>query len=81
MLQRILKIVLDTPLHRVFDYAWQGDVLPLVGQLVQVEFGSRKVAGMIVEIALASEVPVDKLKTVSAIRSALRQADLLSCFR
>jgi len=72
--QRILQIVLDTPLDRTFDYRWRrnGDEpLPQVGQLAIVPFGRREVAGLIIGLAEHTEVPADKLKDVLAVRSQL----------
>jgi len=72
--QRILQIVLDTPLDRTFDYRWRrnGDEpLPQVGQLAIVPFGRREVAGLIIGLAEQTEVPADKLKDVLAVRSQL----------
>ena len=74
MEQRILQIVLDTPLDRTFDYRWRrnGDEpLPQVGQLAIVPFGRREVAGLIIGLAEHTEVPADKLKDVLAVRSQL----------
>ena len=74
MEQRILQIVLDTPLDRSFDYRWlgeQGQVLPQIGQLAMVSFGRRAVAGLIVGVSEHTEVPPDKLKDVIAVRSQL----------
>jgi len=69
---RILKIALDTPLDRCFDYRWNGDgELPLPGQLALVPFGRREAVGMIVAIEQESEVAVDKLKDVIALRTQL----------
>ncbi|MBY0557977.1 MAG: primosomal protein N' [Burkholderiaceae bacterium] len=69
----ILQIVLDTPLHAVFDYRWHCDAAerPQVGQLALVPFGRREVAGLIVGVAETSEVPADKLKDALAVRSQL----------
>ncbi|AKZ61910.1 primosomal protein N' [Herbaspirillum hiltneri N3] len=74
MEQRILQIVLDTPLDRTFDYRWrrQGDeALPQIGQLAIVPFGRREVAGLIIGLAEQTEVPDGKLKDVLAVRSQL----------
>ena len=74
MEQRILQIVLDTPLDRRFDYRWlgaDGQVLPHIGQLAIVPFGRREVAGLIVAVVEQTEVPQDKLKDVIAVRSQL----------
>ncbi|MFJ9451868.1 MULTISPECIES: primosomal protein N' [unclassified Herbaspirillum] len=74
MEQRILQIVLDTPLDRTFDYRWirNGDeALPQIGQLAIVPFGRREVAGLIVGLAEQTDVPAGKLKDVLAVRSQL----------
>ncbi|MFC0167469.1 primosomal protein N' [Pseudoduganella danionis] len=69
----ILQIVLDTPLHAVFDYRWPCAAAdrPQVGQLALVPFGRREVAGLIVGVADNSDVPEDKLKDALAVRSQL----------
>jgi primosomal protein N' (replication factor Y) len=72
--QRILQIVLDTPLDRTFDYRWvrNGDeALPQIGQLAIVPFGRREVAGLIIGLAEQTDVPDGKLKDVLAVRSQL----------
>ena len=74
MEQRILQIVLDTPLDRTFDYRWvrNGDeALPQIGQLAIVPFGRREVAGLIIGLADQTDVPEGKLKDVLAVRSQL----------
>ena len=69
----ILRIALDTPLNAVFDYRWhcEADARPQVGQLALVQFGSREVTGLIVEVADQTEVPEAKLKDALAVRSQL----------
>ncbi|HEX7634078.1 MAG TPA: primosomal protein N' [Noviherbaspirillum sp.] len=67
----ILKIALDTPLDRCFDYRWNGDIEPQIGQLALVPFGRREVVGLIVGMDDVSDVPDDKLKEVIAVRSQL----------
>lgn len=70
----ILKISLDTPVGPVFDYRWQPTDeanTPQIGQLALVPFGRREVVGMIVGLATTTDVPVDKLKDVIAVRSQL----------
>jgi primosomal protein N' (replication factor Y) len=74
----ILRVVLDTPVDRVFDYRWipvDEAPLPEVGQLAIVPFGRREVAVVIVAIASQTEVPEDKLKDALAVRSALPALD------
>lgn len=69
-----LQIVLDTPLDRVFDYRWSLDdqtAAPMVGQLALVPFGTRNVIGMIVAINDKTDVPVDKIRDVIAVRDQI----------
>ncbi len=72
MKQLFLNVALDAPLDTCFDYRWNGDGdAPLPGQLALVPFGRREVAGVIVAVRQRSEVAVDKLKDVIAVRSQL----------
>jgi len=72
--QRILQIVLDTPLDRTFDYRWRAngdEAPPQIGQVAIVPFGRREVAGLIIGLAEQTDVPDGKLKDVLAVRSQL----------
>ena len=74
MRHHILKIALDAPLDRVFDYRWAidaGHPCPQVGQIAIVPFGKRDVAGIIIEIDSVSDVAPDKLKDALAVRTGL----------
>lgn len=63
MAQTILKIALDVPLDRLFDYLSGGyDVQ--VGQRVLVPFGSRSQIGIVMVVADSSDVPIEKLKPI-----------------
>jgi primosomal protein N' (replication factor Y) len=71
---RILKVALDTPLDRLFDYRWEHDDAvpePQPGEFVLVPFGAREVLGLIVEIGDSSDLPPEKLKSALAIRHQL----------
>jgi primosomal protein N' (replication factor Y) len=63
----IVRVALDLPLPRLFDYlapdSDQGDV----GRRVTVPFGTGLRTGVIVELATASEQPDARLKEVTAI--------------
>ena len=78
MKQLILRVVLDTPLDRVFDYSWtsaEESPVPQVGQIAIVPFGTREVAAVIIALATETDVPADKLKRALAIRSTLPPMD------
>jgi len=61
--QTILKIALDVPLDRLFDYL-SGDHDVQVGQRVLVPFGSRSQIGIVMGVADSSDVPIEKLKPI-----------------
>lgn len=61
----ILKVALDVPLDRLFDFA-SGEVAPPIGALVRVPFGrgSRERVGVVVEHTTHTEVPAERLKAI-----------------
>ena len=63
----IVRIALDAPVDKLFDYL-AADAMPAdVGRRVQVSFGRRRQVGVLVELAEASEVPEASLKPVESI--------------
>lgn len=70
-IEKILQIALDTPLNRVFDYLWTGDVVPQIGQFALVTFGRREMVGLIVDVKSESLLPRDKLKPIVELRHQL----------
>ncbi len=63
MTGHILKIALDVPLDRLFDYL-DGGFAVQVGQRVVVPFGKRKQVGVVVDIVDKSDIPEAKLKAI-----------------
>jgi primosomal protein N' (replication factor Y) len=71
----ILKVALDTPLRRVFDYRApaaarlaEGDsVAPQPGVRVRVPFGRRQLIGILMATAAGTAVPAAKLKSAIEI--------------
>lgn len=66
MSQNILKIALDVPLDRLFDYL-DGGFDVQIGQRVVVPFGARKVVGVVVGMTDTSEFAIEKLKAISQV--------------
>jgi len=64
----ILKIALDVPLDRIFDYLSGGKVAK-IGQRVLVPFGRRSQIGVVVGVADTSEFAIEKLKQVTQVFS------------
>ncbi len=63
MQAEILKIALDVPLNRLFDYTNNG-FKAQVGARAVVSFVGRNLVGIVMEVAQTSDVPLDKLKPV-----------------
>jgi primosomal protein N' (replication factor Y) len=60
----IVRVALDTPLRRLFDYlpARDLDVNLAPGMRVRVPFGRQRLVGVVHSLAASSELPKDKLK-------------------
>ena len=82
MAQSILKIALDVPLDRLFDYL-DGGYGVQVGQRVLVPFGNRNQIGIVMGVADSSEVPPEKLKPVvqAFVEEPVLYAEMLSLVR
>jgi len=63
----ILRVALDVPLPKLFDYRADDATRADVGRLVRVPFGRRHSVGLIVEVAAGSEVPASRLRTAEKI--------------
>ena len=65
-LQPIVRVALDTPLRRLFDYLSDGQPVA-VGCRVRVPFGRQTLVGLVVALATESDLPADKLRPVTAV--------------
>ena len=63
----VLRVAVNAPLSRLFDYLARDDTEVVPGMRVSVPFGRRKVTGLVVEIANSSALPRGKLKKISAV--------------
>ncbi len=63
----IVRVALDLPLPRLFDYLAPDTDESDIGRRVTVPFGTASRTGVIISMAQASEQPDSKLKTVTAI--------------
>ena len=75
-----VRVALDHPIPTLFDYRCPIQPLPQVGQMVQVPFGKRSVAGLVCEVTHASDVPAERLRNVQAyglLPFALSDEDIL----
>ena len=63
----VLRVVLDLPLPRTFDYLCDAATIADIGMRVLVPFGNKQSVGVIVGLAATSEVGDGKLKTALRI--------------
>jgi primosomal protein N' (replication factor Y) len=64
----ILRVALDTPLRRLFDYrAPAGSDRVRPGMRVEVPFGRRQLIGLVMEVTDRSEIPDARLRAATAV--------------
>ncbi len=63
---KILRIALDVPLDRLFDYTDSGDSAR-IGNRVIVPFAGRNLVGVVIDIVTQSDIDVKKLKPVTHV--------------
>ena len=67
----VLKVAVDVPLSREFDYLPPADgPVPAVGSRVLVPFGRRREVGLVLAHAVDSEVPAAKIRRCSEVLDA-----------
>ncbi len=64
-----MRVALDVPIERLFDYALPADLDARVGDRITVPFGERQRLGVVIETEAASNVAPEKLKPIIAIRA------------
>src|SRR5262245_36166800 len=63
----ILRVALDVPLPKLFDYRADDASRADIGLRVLVPFGRKKLVGLIVDTALDSEIPAPRLRAAEKI--------------
>ncbi len=78
-----VQVAVNSPLYRLFDYAWPYQQVALPGQRVTVPFGRRSVIGIIIKATDSTEVPAAKIRRVARVHEAepLIPGDLLEILR
>jgi primosomal protein N' (replication factor Y) len=64
---KVLRVALDVPVAKLFDYLIDGADSAAVGDRVVVPFGARERVGVVVEVATASAVANARLKPVARV--------------
>jgi len=62
----IVKVALDVPLNRLFDYLSDNSEIR-IGQRVLVPFGRRNLIGIVLSQSDSSDYPIEKLKSVKQV--------------
>jgi primosomal protein N' (replication factor Y) len=63
-----VRVALDVPLQRLFDYAVPSGAEPACGDRVTVQLGRRNQTGVVIEADIASDVALGRLKTIIDVR-------------
>ena len=63
----VLRVAINAPLSRLFDYLPPDEGRPMPGCRVLVPFGRRKRIGLVMELAPHSDVPASKLRKAHAV--------------
>jgi primosomal protein N' (replication factor Y) len=63
----VLRVALDLPLFRLFDYRCPAGEIAEAGLRVRVPFGRGERIGVVLEVGEGSELPLEQLKPVSEI--------------
>ena len=75
---RIVRLAIDVPIFKTFDYVWNEEslkALPQAGDLVKVEFGNKITTGIILQENVNISCSIDqieKLKNVLLVTNELR---------
>ncbi len=63
----VLRVALDLPLHRLFEYRAEQASVDDIGRRVRVPFGRGEKIGIVVAVVEQGEWPLDQLKAATAI--------------
>jgi primosomal protein N' (replication factor Y) len=63
-----IRVALDVPLPKLFEYSLPEGIDASVGDRVAVRFGAQKKIGVVIEERVASALPAQRIKSISAVR-------------
>jgi len=64
---KVLRLALDVPLPRLFDYRSDAASQADIGKRVVVPFGARSLVGVIVDVGVDTDVPLERLRPAGRI--------------
>src|SRR5688572_10214516 len=80
---RLVRVAVPVPLADAFDYLAADGPLPPIGCRVRVPFGRRERIGLVVQHPAATDVPLERLRTIGAVLDSTPAigAELLASLR
>ena len=63
-----LRVALDVPLPKLFEYSLPDGIDVRVGDRVAVRFGAQQKIGVVIEERAAAQLPAERIKPISALR-------------
>lgn len=62
-----VRVALDIPLPRLFDYRYECECTPSVGDRVIVPFGKRQLIGVVISHTSVSDFPAEQIRPITAV--------------
>ncbi len=80
---QIVRVGLDVPLARAFDFLLPPHLKVVVGSLVVVPFGRQRMVGVVLETEVDTDIAADKLRAIESVKHGVPplSAEILSVFR
>jgi primosomal protein N' (replication factor Y) len=63
-----IRVALDVPLPKLFEYALPDGIDARIGDRVAVRLGAQRKIGVVIEARVAAELPAERIKPISALR-------------
>jgi len=63
-----IRVGLDVPLPKLFEYSLPAGVDARIGDRVTVRFGAQQKIGVVIEARVAPELPAERIKPITALR-------------
>src|SRR5919106_3163011 len=64
-----IRVALDVPLPKLFEYALPEEIAARVGDRVAVRFGAQQKIGVVIEEGVAPQISAERIKPISALRA------------
>jgi primosomal protein N' (replication factor Y) len=64
-----LRVALDVPLPKLFEYSLPDGIEARIGDRVAVRFGAQQKIGVVIEERVAAELPAERIRPISALRN------------